>query len=74
MKQMRFDVLGICETRWTDNGKLTNDDHVLVYSGGEEHRNGIGILMKQRIAASMIGYWPISDRVMMVKLKGKPMV
>ena len=45
MKQMRFDVFGICETRWSEIGKLTNDDHVLVYSGGEEHRKGTRILM-----------------------------
>ena len=69
MKEMNFDILGISETRWTDNGEVTNDGHVLVYSGGDEHRNGVEILMKQRIAASMMGYWPITERIMMVKFK-----
>ena len=28
--------------------------------------------MKSNIARSIMGYWPISDRVIMVKLQGKP--
>ena len=29
------DVLGLCETRWTGNGKMIHEDHALIYSGGE---------------------------------------
>ena len=73
MDNMNFDVLGLCETRWTGNGNMVHEDHVLIYSGGEEHRNGIGILMKKSVNASLIGFWPISDRVMMAtKIKGQP--
>ena len=60
------------ETRWTGNRKMIHEDHVLIYSGGENHRNGIGILMKKSLNASLIGIWPISDRVMMAKIKGQP--
>ena len=28
--------------------------------------------MKNSIAKSLLGYWPISGRVMLVKLQGKP--
>ena len=35
MDSMNFDVLGLCETRWTGSGKMIHEDHVLIYSGGE---------------------------------------
>ena len=72
MTWMKNDILGLCETRWMDNGKVTYEHHTLVYSGGKEHNRGVGILLKNTVAASMIGYFPISDRVMMLKLKGQP--
>ena len=53
------------------NGKMIHEDHVLIYLGGEDHRNGIGILMKKSVYASLIGFWPISDPVMMAKKKAQ---
>ena len=44
----------------------------MVYSGGREHRNGVGIIMNNNIAKALMGYWPISDRIVMIKLQGKP--
>ena len=43
-----------------------------MYSGGETHSNGIGIIMKKQFAESIIGCWAISGRVMVIKLKGTP--
>ena len=71
MDNMKFGVLCLCETRWTGNGKMIHEDFVLIYSGGENHRNGIGILIKKSVNASLIGFWPISDRVMVAKIKGQ---
>ena len=56
MDNMKCDVLGLCETRWTGNGKMTHEDHVLIYSGEEDHRNGIGIMMTKSVNASLIGF------------------
>ena len=50
MKRMKTDILGIAETRWTESGQMWNDSHTIYYSGGQEHRNGLGILMKNNIA------------------------
>ena len=69
--KMKIDILRIAETRWTESGKISKDSHTILYSGGQEHRNGVGILMKNNIARSIMGYWPISNRVIMVKLQGK---
>ena len=44
----------------------------MIYSGGEKHRNGVGILMKNSVTKSMIVFWAISDRVIMMNLDAKP--
>ena len=72
MGRLKIDILGLSETRWTDDGKITRDKHTMLYSGGEDHQSGVGVIMKNSIAKSLLGYWPISDRVMLVKLQGKP--
>ena len=72
MKKTKIDLLGIAEIRWTERDKIRKDSHTILYSGGQEHRNGVGILMKNNIARSIMGYWPISNRVTMVKLQRKP--
>ena len=36
------------------------------------HKNGVGIFLDEESAKSLCGFWCISDRVMLVKLKGRP--
>ena len=72
MDNMKLDLLGISECKWIDNGILVKDDHIMIYSGGKEHKNGVGIVMRKKIARSLIWYWAISERVIMIKLQGKP--
>ena len=72
METLDIDILGFCETRWTGNGRFTSDNVVMLYSGGETHSHGVGIIMKKDFAKSIIGCWIILDRVMVVKLKGTP--
>ena len=48
MNKMKLNMLGIAETRWTDNGKIRRDTHTITYSGGQEHKHGVGIMMKKR--------------------------
>lgn len=72
MESMNLDILGLAEIRWTDSGKITKDSHTMIYSGGKKHMKGVGIIMKDTIERSMIGYWAISERVIMMKLQSKP--
>ena len=72
MQNVNLDILGIAETHWTEEGKIIQENHTMIYSGGEKHRNGVGIVMKNSVAKSMMGFWAISDRVIMMKLEAKP--
>ena len=70
--RLKIDILGLAEVRWTESGKLTTDDHVMVYSGHQkEHKNGVGVLTKQ-VAKSMVGFHALSDRVLILKIASKP--
>ena len=72
MTALNLDILGVAETRWNDEGRISNDQYEFIYSGNDKHQFGVGIMMKKKVASCMIGYWPVSDRVIMMKLKGKP--
>ena len=70
-QNMNLDILEIAETHWTEEAKIIQENHTMVYSGGENHRNGVGIVMKNSVEKSMMGFWSISDRVIMMKLEAK---
>ena len=72
MDNMKLDLLGISECKWIESGTFVKDDHIIIFSGGKEHKNGVGIIMRKEIARSLIGYWAISERVIMIKLQRKP--
>ena len=35
---MKIIILGVCEVRWTQSGKLTPEGTTFIYSGGTEHK------------------------------------
>ena len=69
---LKTDIMGISEVRWTENGMKRTEKFTMIYSGGEKHAHGVAIVMKNSIAKSLMGYWPINDRIIMCKLQAKP--
>ena len=60
MERMKVDLMGIAEMRWKNDGKLVSGDHTVLYSGPEEKcEKGVGFIMKNKLAASLSGYWPV---------------
>ena len=55
METLDIDILGVCETRWTGNRRFNSDNVVMLYSGGETHTNGVGVIMKKDTAKSIVG-------------------
>ena len=39
MVNMKLDLQGISECKWTDNGIIVKGNHIMIYSGGKEHKN-----------------------------------
>ena len=68
MDRMKVDLMGIAEMRWKGNGKLISNDHTVLYSGPEDIcEKGVGLIMKNKLANTLSGHWPLSDRVIAAK-------
>ena len=72
MERLKVQILGISETRWTKSGSFKTEDYTMYYSGGDDHERRVGILLNKTVANSVTGFWPVSDRIALVKLKAKP--
>lgn len=68
------EILGITESHMRGSGfYTTSTGHVLYFSGPEnESRNGVGICLTQNINKSVLGYNPVSDRIMTMRLNTRP--
>ena len=71
MTTLKLNILGICETRWTENNAFNSDDYKVLHAGGEEHEWEFAVVLDRRSSNSLLGWCPFSDRVMLVRLKGK---
>ena len=71
---MRYNItiLGVSETRWKGTGKIITGNDTFIYSGAEVYERGVGMLIDQTTSKSIMGYWALSDRVLLVKFSGKP--
>ena len=70
MERLNVNILGISEMRWKEAGWIPTDKHELIHSGGSIHERGIGLILNKETSKLIKGYWGVSDRVLLVKLKG----
>ncbi|CAF3536249.1 unnamed protein product [Rotaria socialis] len=71
IKRFRFDVIGISEVRWTGKGEISGGGFILP---GEDttHNRGVGMLLSARAKHTLIGYNPISSRVITARFHTTP--
>ena len=74
MERLDIGVVGLSEVRWAGAGHFTAEGkHMMIYSGCPKTRqNGVGFLVHQSVSSSVAGYNPVSDRIAVLRLKGKP--
>jgi exonuclease III len=71
MKRFRFDVVGISEVRWTGKGETPRGD--FIWSGeSTTHTKGVGLLLSAKARKSLIGYNPISSRLISARFNATP--
>ena len=73
MNRMNLNILGLSEVRWKGAGSTKIDSKTLIYSGGDEHIRGVGILFDETASKSLKSWCPISDRVVVAKIEAKPL-
>ena len=72
-RRMGLDIVGVSEARWTGVGECEDDEVKFIYSGGETHRRGVGIMTTKAVARCIKRYFAISDRILVMKLAGAPL-
>ena len=73
MARVNVNILGISELKWTGMGEFNSDDHYIYYCGQESfRRNGVVIMVNKRVWNAVLGCNLKNDRVISVRLQGKP--
>ena len=76
MDRNKLEILGISETNWSDRCSFrTHKNNTVIYSGKDEghgYSNGVAVILSRKSAKSLIGYNPISDRILKVRIRAKP--
>ncbi|XP_072046974.1 craniofacial development protein 2-like [Amphiura filiformis] len=68
-------LIGISEMRWTGKGHFTTPgNHVVYYSGKDTRReHGVAFIANPDIARCVLGYNPINERIITIRIQGTPM-
>ena len=73
MARGNVDILGIRELQWTGMGEFNSDDHYIYYCRQESlRRNGVAIMVNKRVQNAILGCNIKNDRMIFVRLQGKP--
>ena len=73
MAKVNIHILGICELKWMRMGEFNSDDHYIYYCGQESlKRNGVALIVNQRVQNTVSGCNFNSDRTILVCFQGKP--
>ena len=73
MARVNVNILGISELKWTGMGEFNSDDHFIYYCGQESlRRNGVAIMVNKRVQNAVLGCSLKKDRMISVRLQGKP--
>ena len=73
MARVNIEILGISKLKWTGMGEFNSDDHYIYYCGEESpRRNGVAIIVNKRVQNAVLGCNLKIDRMISVRLQGKP--
>ena len=68
-----MNICGLSETHWQNSGHILTDSHVVYFSGNEStSRNGVAFIISKHQNNCVIGYEPVSDRIICLKLRATP--
>ena len=73
MARVDVNILGISKLKWTGMAEYNSDDHYIYYCGQESlRRNGVAIMVNERVQNAVLGCNRKNDRMISVCLQGKP--
>ena len=76
MDRNNIEIFGLCETNWTNSGSFKIHENKLVLFAGKEEGNGyshgVATILLKETSKALMGYNPISDRLIKIRIQGKP--
>ena len=73
MERMILSIPGISEIKWKRRGYFQSEGYRVFFSGHDRARkNGVAFICNKKICKSVLGYNPISDRIISIRPQGKP--
>ena len=74
MARVNVDILGVSELKWTGMGEFNSDDHYIYYRGQESlGRSGVAVIVNKTVWNAVLGCNLKNDRMISVRLQGKPL-
>ena len=71
MARVNIDILGISELKWTGMGEFNANDHYIYYCRQESvRRNGVAIMVNERVQNAVLGRKLKTDRMISVRFQG----
>jgi hypothetical protein len=74
VERVGLDVFGLSETHWRGNGHFRTDEGNMIYFSGPEDNSygGVAVMLSDKYEKALIGYNPINDRIIHLKLNTTP--
>ena len=73
MARVNINILGISQRKWTEMGEFNSEDNYIYYREQESfRRNGVAIIVNQRVINAVLGCNLKNDRMISVHFQGKP--
>ena len=73
MARVNIDIVRISKLKRTGMGEFNSDDHYIYYYGQESlGRNGVAVIVNQRVWNAVLGCNLKNDRMISVRFQGKP--
>ena len=72
MKRNEITIMGICETHWEGSTDFVSDQYRIIGSGGDMKRNGVALVIDEKVCGEILHIDRISERIMMIKIKAQP--
>ena len=71
MEKYKLDILALQEIRWRGNDIMDTKNFSLLYSGHDKNTFGTGFLISKKLKESLIDFQPISERICLIRIRGK---
>jgi len=69
LTRLNVSIAGITEARLPGNDCCRVDSALILHSGGDQHRNGVAMVVRSPLDRSLVSWKPISDRLLLARFK-----